>query len=251
MEDGGSSFVKVNYPLLIFVILQIIFIVLCAVSLPKIFVSNRADEGNFANLPRITIDGSSEILPKEVDVMEWILLDAVKENVSEVAFGEADAVIRDESVKKQYFELPNIYYYSAIVDIPDLNQSYWVFYEYSDEENNINLSANNQYLAMCIVDPEEIVYRDFDCKSQYGQLTYNAIAKKYLGWSNFDNIIVEVSDDYGEIQIIIINDEDNSNNEKYINEVKEKIRSLGIYPEIFEYNVIPSSEIPGFHYVAI
>ena len=151
-----------------------------------------------------------------------------------------------------YFDTLDIKYYSAIVDIPELEQSYWIMHEHSDNPDNPNLSTDGQYVVLCLVDSGEIIYPDFGCKSRYETGSYNFIAEKYLNLLQMRGILVSVrKDDPTQIDIIIVDYLNDGNDDEYfVEKVKDNLRVLGIYPGLFNYNIIHSSSIPDFKYEA-
>ena len=232
-----------NYPLLIFIVLQILFVVLCVMSASDFLKGDEIIYGSSASRRlAINIDGLKGVMPgvennSEVETMNKILLDTVGMNIPTVDFGDIKAKIREDSVRTHYFSDLKIDYFSAIVDVPELKQSYWIFHEHSDDIDNPNLTIDTEYVVMCLANERDKIYPDFDCKSDYGQLTYNVIAKKYLDWFDFDNFFLKVSDDYQKIELVVVGGREYED-EKYVNMVKEKLESLGIYPGIFEYEVV-------------
>lgn len=248
MDDDAK---KMNNLVLVFVVMQVLFVVLCAATLSRVLVDDNVEEGEFAKLPSITIDGLSETLvdatEEDTKVVEWMLLDTVKKNVSEADFGSIKGIVRGESVKTHYFSAQNIHYYSAVIDVPEIRQSYRVVHEYSDEQDNEYLSANEQYIILCLSDPGEIRYAEFDCKSDYDELTYNTIVMKYIWYFDFEEFVVRsVPGDYSKIRIIAL--KDNYDNGDFVERVRETIRELGVLPDLFEYEVAWWGNEPNFQY---
>ena len=248
MDDDTK---KMNNLVLVFVVVQVLFVGLCVATLSRVLVNDNVEEGEFARLPSITIDGLSETLvdatEEDTKVIEWMLLDTVKKNMSEVDFGSIKGVVRSESVKTYYFGAQKIYYYSAVIDVPEIRQSYRVVHEYSDEQDNEYLSANEQYIILCLSDLGEIRYAEFDCKSDYDKLTYNTIVMKYIWYFDFEEFVVRsVSGDYSKIRIIALKDD--YNGDVLVKKVKEAIRGLGVSPDLFEYEVAWWGNEPNFQY---
>lgn len=242
---------KMNNLVLVFVVVQVLFVVLCAVTLSRVLVDDNVEEGEFARLPSITIDGLPETLvdaaEEDTKVIEWMLLDTVKKNMPEVDFGNIKGIVRSESVKTHYFSAQKIYYYSAVIDVPEIRQSYRVVHEYSNEQDNEYLSANEQYIILCLSDPGETRYAEFDCKSDYGELTYNTIVMKYIWYFDFDEFVLRsVPGDYNKIRIIALKDD--YNGDVFVEKVKEAIRGLGVSPDLFEYEVAWWGNEPNFQY---
>ena len=240
---------KNNYPLIAFVVAQIVFVLLLVVSIPKIFVKDEIGYENLAEQPKIAIEGLKASMldapDYDVGIMNLALLKAMKENAVSVDFATDKAVIRDGTAKTHYFENANIHYYSAIVDIPGLEQSYWIFHEYSDDKDNAYLGVEDSYLVLCLADTMEKIYSDFDCKSDYAQLTYNAVAMKYIKLFNFEDFLIyETSNDYELITVVLTNGTVEEDGEKYVDEISDAILSLGISPDLFEYELIDAVDAP-------
>ena len=243
-QENGSNTDK-NLAI-VFLLLQILFVIIGVISLRILFVDNRIDMDIFSERDGISIEGLSEAMPgalaSDAKVLETELLDAVSQNVSDIHLGESQAIIREGSIKTHYYETLDINYFSAIVDIPQLHQSYWLFHEYSDNAEKPNLSINDRYVVLCLIDQSQIIYPEFDCKSSYNSLTYNSIAKHYLEpLSNEDFGFFEMdNDDYHDVTILRRNKA--KSNDELIQEAKDLVTSLGIPPSIFKYKVLEQED---------
>ena len=211
MDNDQKINGQINKNLIIaFVLFQIIFIVFCVVSIKGLLVEKKITVEDFADQPNIPIAGLGTSMPnsttEDQDIVEVLLLETVNANTPEVNLSSDQVKIRDGSVKTHYFSDQNVNYYSAIVDIPKLEQSYWIFHEYSDESDNKNLSVNDQYLVLCLIDQSKVIYPDFQCKDNYGELTYNAIAEKYLRWFSFEDFLLYEIGGEGGRKIKIVSD---------------------------------------------
>lgn len=237
-----------NKASIIFIGLQLLFAVFCAVTIPRLFTSNIMDMDDVETLPSIEINDLSSTMPdaesKDEKTMKVMLLNAIQNNIPEVDLKTTTGIIREGSVKSYYFELQNVYYYSAIIDIPELQQSYFVFHEYSDDILNSYLSENDQYVIQCLMDEQDIIYPDFDCKDNFGQKTYNAIAQKYLEWFEFDDFFIYKIENYDIVTIIALKNDAETNSQKYIEETETAISSLGLPDNLFEYEVINIDDAP-------
>ena len=230
--------------------------VLCVVSGSKIFVNDKITGRSISEQPKIKVEGLEESMANvgvdDVGILEMELLDVVKKNTPGTNVDIDQAVLRDGSVSTHYFEDINMNYYSSIVDLPDLEQSYWIFHEYSEDKDNVYWSTDMRYAVLCLADSDRIIYPEFDCKSDYGQLTYIIIAKKYIGQYRFKEFMVRDDlgeDEYSKIGLIALKGDAAQNGEKYIEDVKDTIASLGISPDLFEYEVVNPIDVPSFQYV--
>lgn len=251
MEEEKGILKDKGWVVLVFAGVQVLFIILCAISIPKLFVKDKVDENNYDERPSLKVTGLSETMTnasdKDIGTLERSLLNMVENNTPAVNFRADDAVVRDGSVRTHYFVDESVYYYSAIVDIPSLEQSYWVFHEYSSDLYNQFLNKDDRYIVMCLADTMEIRYPEFNCKSEYEQLTYNAVVQKYLGWFDFDGALARVKDDFKTVEIEIIRGMYDYSDEEYLRQVKEAIESLGIPSELFKYEIIDSEYSPHVH----
>lgn len=246
MENDNIK-IKINPIAAIFVVVQVIFILAIIISAPKLFKDDEISAGDYNEQPKVVIENLGTIFSgssERVETIERSLLGIIQNNTNNVNLKSAIATMRD--VKESYFSYENLHHLSFIVDIPDLSQSYQIFYEYSDDENNQYISINDSIIPLCLSEYETKVYPEFECKDLYEQTTRNAIVAKYLPYFNFDYFSAYVNPS-NIFEIIIspigsdtINDIDSNS---YIDMVKEKISSIGISPEIFEYRIISLKEI--------
>lgn len=250
MENGyteNNIKIKINPIVAIFIAIQVIFILAIIISVPKLLEDNEISAGDYNEQPKVAVEDLETILSgssEEVETIERSLLGIIQNNINNVNLKSTIAIMRD--IKESYFSYENLHHLSFVVDIPDLSQSYQIFYEYSDDENNQYISINDSIIPLCLSEYETKVYTEFECKDLYDQTTRNAIVAKYLPYFNFDYFSAYMNPS-NIFEIIInpiggdtINDIDSN---LYIDMVKEKISSIGISPEIFEYRIISLEEI--------
>ncbi len=107
------------------------------------------------------------LLPTDVqNSIEFSIYDIVAYNTDNPNINKSGITVRNDSIVKAYREKTNVNYVTLIVDIPDLQQSYRVFYEWSDDKTNEYISPNNNAIAMCL-NQKQIVYDSFQCKDMY------------------------------------------------------------------------------------
>ena len=125
---------NINPLLAVFLIIQIIIILLIIFSMPKLFQDNNNIDSPTEG-PSIKIEGISAIIPDDFpewrDLIEWDLFKTSLNNSKKESIPDSSitASIREETIKTQYFEEQNINYVRAIIDIPELLQSYELFLE--------------------------------------------------------------------------------------------------------------------------
>ena len=246
-EDYHNEF-RVNHLLLAFVIFQaIFFIVAIGLINSQLGQSNEIEEGNYKAQPHIYIDNLSESIPsfpsEYVDIVQSLLLYIVQNNNSNINLADSKAEVRDGAVYQYYFSRPNISYTSAIIDIPAISQSYQLFFQYSNDEQNEFLDPNDSVVFLCIKDPSNIIYPDFNCKDTYSQKTRNAIAAKYLQFFKFDQFSAGIESKNYNLVNIFPNNFSYVDKDTFLKETKQAIQSLGISPELFEYHIMRPEDI--------
>ncbi len=242
---------KINYPILILILIQILFIILVIVSIKGLFTEERIDPDDITRQPSVNIESLSSKIPAlnadSISSIEHELLNIVGKNITDIDFIESKAIIRDESIHSHFFETENLGEVNFIVDIPDLEQSYQLFYEYSPDENNSYLESNDRIIALC-VEPSEVKYQDFNCNDLYSQGTRNFIIEKYLNFADFDNFYAEVTGKNHDQITINLNWREETDGEEYIREAKEMVSSLGSSPDLFKYSIVqPEIPVPHSH----
>jgi hypothetical protein len=157
-----------------------------------------------------------------------------------------DATIRDKSVKYNYDKSTDINYGSFIVDIKNIKQSYLISYEWSTDENNINLSGYT-VMAECL-ESSKLIYGDFDCKDDFTNSNIkndrNPILD-YLPYSTFNyTITANINNDNKidlNVDIILYSSDTRDGNRdisinKYMAEVVDWIKSKNLDPANYNIN---------------
>lgn len=243
MDNFNNNSKNINYPLIIFIALQTIFVIMVGISIASfINKSDKINEDIPKEQPQIIINNLKETFPDFpstwVDHIQNQLLDIVQTNVADVNMATAKAEIRSGTANSNYFSFEEFYAINAIVDIPELSQSYQLFFEYSNEENNQYVDLNYPIVFLCITNPDEIIYPDFNCTDIYGQKTRQNLVAKYLWFYEFDQFRASLDEE--NLTQVWINpyDLDDIKADLFIEETKQAIKSLGASPDDFEYNVI-------------
>ena len=242
-NDEHKIFSNVNYLVVGFVVFQLVFLGVCIGSLFKLMADEKANVDDYTDKFSIDIKNISTlydgITNAQIGTIQRSFLNVVQRNAFQVNLGSNDAEIREGSVARRYFKKQDLNYISAILDIPSLKQSYWLFHEYSNNSNNQFLSPNNSAVILCIENSVDIIYEDFECNNMYSSKTYNAIVAKYIKFVDFDKFSVSVdTSTYDSINIYTLSEGVDSDDKKeYEEAVRGAIESLGISSDIFEYNV--------------
>ena len=237
--DSGLN-IKAEPITLFFILFQFIFVVIVFVCIFNLLDERvgENDEVYNNNKPQMMIEGLSDKIgleEREEAEIQKKVLEIVKENTSNLNIAEINAEVREESERIQIIGNDNIRYLTFIIDIPDLQQSYRVFF---DSQGVIDLDETT--FVLCLDDTEEIIYKDFKCKGSDGNFTKNEILSGYLENYDFkDFSLVVLEKDPSRIMINAFREgltEEEKNN--YIKTVKERVESLGISPDIFQYEVV-------------
>ena len=141
------------------VIVQILFMIFMVVSFNNLLTEERIDLGTEVVEIEKNSDGLSE---KTTTMIKNVIYNMVSENSISNSIGKIKVEVRDGSVVNNYYDQFDIHYLNFIADIPEVKQSYQVFYEWSDNELNNYISPDNSITAVCL-DEKQLVYGKFDC----------------------------------------------------------------------------------------
>lgn len=250
-ENNPTSQKRINPLLVVFLITQIIIIALLAISLPKLFQDPMISGNDFAAQSKITIEGLRNTFPslkqEDADIIEWALLGVVKESFPDVSLSESRANMRN--VEEITFDYQQITHISFLADIPDLQLSYRVFYDYSPINNNPYMTPNDSIIVLCAQGETEVIYSNSNCRDIYGQITRNSIAAHYLTYLNSSDFSAYIFDDDLTTVIIYVDAEsiDTSREQEVVSITKERIRKLGVDPELFKYRFMTLDDLTYYN----
>lgn len=248
MDNFNNAPKNINYPILIFCAFQILFFIIAISSIFSLIKkSDRINVDNFNNQPNITISNLQETIPtfpsSWVNVLQNQLLNIVQANDFDVNISDIKAEVRSNTTNSNYFSFENFHTINAIVDLPELNQSYQFFFEYSDEENNSYLDPDSPIIFLCITDPDYIIYPDFNCTDLYSQKNRQNLVARYLKFFEFDQFRAALNEEnLTNVRILPYNFDD-VDADLFISETKQAIRKLGISPDLFDYDIVQAEEI--------
>ncbi len=242
---------RVKLSTIIFLGIQAIVIILAIISIAKFFhtdeIKNSPSQG-----PSAKIINATNAIPEDysgwTEIIEWALLDTILDNTKSdtVSKSQASAYFRDNSIKTQHFEKYKTNYVRAIIDIPDLKQSYEIILEYPDNKDAINAveysstDVAKPYSILCLDENSEKIYQDFACHESPEYFTRQKIVSntlKYFQFDGFSAYLNTKSQDLVIIQVSAIYENDDVMKAKCTKEVKDAIESLGISPDIFTYYI--------------
>lgn len=246
MYDSNTTSRQINYPLVIFIVLQVIFVIIgIATIVSQLGQEDAINPDDTASLPHISItDFSKSItnIPEDrLDFIQSSLLNIASINQPSINMGDTKALVREGSVHEHNFAMQNVSYASAIIDIPELSQSYQLFLQYSNDKYNRYVAPDGTIIFLCLADPADIIYPDFNCTDTYSQNTRNSIIEQFLKYIEFDNFWAGTSQNLNEINIIP-KDFSNINADEFISQAQEAVRSFGISPDLFSYRVTTAEE---------
>lgn len=220
-------------------IFQIVFVAVMA----TLFVEVLKEE---AIIPEVSFEDGSifdkiEGLPEDArQMLERGLYGEIAKNTDiRYSIPNSGASIRNETLISTYFDEIDVHYVYFIVDIPELEQSYQIKYEWSDDVKNQNLSINDRMMVMCPSE-EQLVYESFDCVDDYNQNGESLILYAYINENSFEGFDVILPDDFNQFVVISgfnIRVDGEIDSELSVIALKNFIKSLGFDAEKFEYSV--------------
>ncbi|MBR3230887.1 hypothetical protein IKF73_02590 [Candidatus Saccharibacteria bacterium] len=242
MDNFSSTPKYINYPVLIFSLFEILFLALAIPSMVSLINrSDKIDEDTSSTQPHITIANLETTLPDFPstwkDILQNQLLDIVQANDANVNIADVKAEIRSDTAHANYFSFEDFYAFNAIVDLPELGQSYQFFFEYSDEENNSYVDLDYPIVFLCVTNPSDIIYPDFNCTDLYGQQTRTRLVAKYLWLVSFDQFRASINESNYQQVTIRPYDLNDPNADLFIEQTKQAITALGGSPDSFDYYI--------------
>ena len=129
------------------------------------------------------------------------------------------------------------------MDIPNLQQSYQVYYKYPIDTAEV-LTTENPFAILCLEDKAQIIYPNFKCRSSYPTNIRQQIASDYIKFLEFDSFSIAIdNNDPTQININPITDVTDEVAKEYIAQTKASIQDLGVSPEIFKYHIIQKADL--------
>lgn len=251
-QKGLMGFrIQLSTPVVVFIILQAVFVIFLIITIVQLPKSNKVDYEDVINSPAVSISNYSDALPSDYNGesigLRTTLFNLILRNSPDRAIsGSIDARIREDSIKKVFFEEKNLNFYSAIIDVPEIEQSYWFYSEYSSNDGNQYIDYSKSYRFFCLDDAQEKIYPDFGCKDDFGLVGRYEIVSKLLSFFDFDyfNLSLPTANGAHKIKIKPTNyDIDDVTKESYIQQTRDAVASLGVLPDYFEYYVMGPADI--------
>ncbi len=241
---------EINLLAILFVFLQLIFIV----AFTSLIVSalQKSDEVDGENQTQIVISNIDEAVP---DLPRSALLRIqtdLGEKVNAVAKTYSlttTAEIRLDTVMVNYLINSADNFVSAVVDIPELEQSYRLYFKYDpDEEANAQADDEIDYhdisLVLCLRDDDEVIYPNFSCNNEFDKGSLQYLASRLIGSFEFNDFAVAFDEDDSSLIKIWAYDEYNvENDDAFLEELQIEIEKYGISPDIFNYYIIKQGDL--------
>lgn len=231
-----------NLILAVFISFQLLLIILVAVSLPRLFFNDKIGEIEINRQPQIVVNDLLDDIPSlytdNINHIQRALFNTVKQNHPEISTS-LSSTIRSDSIKTHTFEQLNSGFFSAIFDIPEIHQSYQVYYGHTSITGN---EAPNDFISiLCAPDAT-------NCKDLASQPSKYDIVSRYLKLFNFNYFSTFIKND--EPSKVYINptkrDVSEAETNSYLQETKNTIESLGVSPDLFTYEIIKPSDLNYF-----
>lgn len=229
---------------IIFGAIQLAFLALIIGIFINIQKGDRLSE-DYKSQPKIKIkDMSKELkdLPEnERGIIAQELTRALSLNTNEINLNNTVAEIREGYTKKSYTH-QNLTFYNMIIDIPELEQSYRIYHEYSKDETNKFFTYDKTTIATCVYDQKFQKYK-FECNSRYEKSEDERILRKYLTFESFGTFSASLGADNSILITPIAQNFSAEEKENSIKAAKEAIKGLGFNPESYTYSVIDAASL--------
>ena len=178
MEEKRA--IKINLPILIFVFLQLIFIILIVVTINQI-------NGEKRGVINVEVEGLADEIPNLPEYgkqdIEYGIYAAMSATTSEIR--KNGIYIRDGSLIDNYYEDAGKRYVNFIADIPDAERSYRIVAEWDDDMTGDLLydSGSGGRIGILCLEPDELIYGEFDCRPWRGYMKYVIIDSLFDIWN--------------------------------------------------------------------
>lgn len=221
-----------------YIIISICFVIL-AIFISLFFIKPVSKYGNGVSVNNY--DKYTPNLPTDRrDSINTALYKITKSNLNNKDINIKDAVIRKEFVEYNYNKSTDINSGSFIVDMQSIKQSYLISYEWSSDNNNVNLSGYSAVATCLPVD--KLIYGIFNCVDSFSGSVNNIKRDpilNYLPYSTFNYVITANMNSKNKVDLvanIILYSSDtrdgNRDNSisKYETEITNWINSKGLNP---------------------
>jgi len=235
-------------PLIAFLVVEII-IVIILISLITIFKKDdKIGNIEYDRQPSTTIENLASKLPDDpkeyVNAVQRELANTIELNTESFDLSGTKAEIRQDTLKVQQFNRLEGYYFSVIVDIPNLQQSYQIYAHYPAKNSPPNSTPPNTMYVLCLNDQNEIIYPNFQCEDNHSSDIRLDLASYYLRYFDFNYFSAFLDDSLTKVNINPTEySPTESEKEFYLEETRNAIESLGISPGLFTYEIIVPQDL--------
>ena len=155
----------ITNPLLLFIVFIAIVIIVVVISL----IVNRIIDSHDQKITVTNLGSYAGDLPTDIreDIYANVFLAAQSNSpdLSDESLSSASATIRDNTFTSAYASSEQIYSGSFIVDIPNLEQSYKVYYGWTKDSEKANQYFYNGNVVISCLTPDQYVYQFSPCIS--------------------------------------------------------------------------------------
>lgn len=204
--------------------------------------------------PIITIDSSPianlELSNYHMRNIARILTDSIEINTNSLDLSNSKATIREGSITTHEFNTLNFKTLSFIADIPNLKQSYQIYYYFPIDDSVVTFfsedtdttSPDIKRSALCLSKEVQIIYPDFNCRSVYPSDARYQIIQSYINLLEFKDFSTsfDATNAY-QINLKPFRKTTTALDKTSVSQVKHAISSLGISPDMFTYYILPQS----------
>lgn len=241
---------KISPLILAIIIGQVIFMIILVA-----IIHNKTTEENktltYNNQPTITLDIDTtlsddiDLSDHQINDISHSLTNTIELNTSNLNIPGAKAIIRNNSLTSKEFNTYNFKTLSFIVDIPNLEQSYQIYYNYPMDpdaetflsEDTDSSSSNNLHI-LCIEESSQIIYPNFECHSASPSDLRYSIIQSHINLLEFDVFSTSIDkDNPHQINLKGFHRAIDHLDDSHIAQVKDAISSLGISPDLFTYHI--------------
>lgn len=232
MMENGAYIKQPNYLIIGFVILQLVFFVIIGVVVANVFTNDDVTFDSSAR-PIASVSGlPSFFTDDDLFTISSSLHSLMLRNNGEGVFLDDDAVafVNEDSETFFHFNDKEFTLFSAVIEAPNIGQSYKMLYGFPDEKNN---SFQEFIEFICLKSPTSSCISSSDA-------TEEDYVREFIRYLSFNGFTAYVNDkNPQEIIISTIKPFDGDKNVEmsYTDEVKTAIEAMGFSSDAFTYRV--------------
>ena len=242
-SDNGKRLTPLAIAFFAFQFIVILTIIVAIVWVNK---DNAPDDdlARYEKMPELTIKGLADKAPGlselEIKDIQKKLFKVVSDNTPKIETEKVEAIIRNDDTHMHTFDGKSTYL-NMLIDIPSLEQTYEVIYS-----SNAVIDPDISTFVLCLEQDAGKIYENFDCKSSDSGSIRRTIVSAYLKYFRFEYFSAYISPDDPDKIIIspsVTYNNSQATKDKYIEEVKASIESLGMPSSIYDYYVRTAKDV--------